>query len=332
VELIYTDRALNDVGLVDHMSADFAWGSDENDFEVELSATSGVPPVRGVVYDPTGRVGGVVRGHSVGSDGTLTVTGRTWTGMLGERVLCPPSGSAYFTASGDASEVAEALIAQLGLSSLFSVEGTTGVEVSHTFDGTRDDAQQDAGRYMGGWAAMWQLVWEHGLSLDARWDPEQRRVALSLTERADRTDDESVAALDGQVTWETSTPVNHLVCLGQGEGASRTVVHLYADADGNVSTTQTLTGLDEVAEVYDDSSASTAAELRSHGESRLRNYFAEAGEVGVSINEGAGYALGDLIGGMDERTGTEAEAVVSKKIVTLDGAVASVRYETTVKG
>jgi hypothetical protein len=32
--------------------------------------------------------------------------------------------------------------------------------------------------------------------------------------------------------------VNHLICLGSGELQNRIVVHLYVDADGNISQTQ----------------------------------------------------------------------------------------------
>ena len=46
--------------------------------------------------------------------------------------------------------------------------------------------------------------------------------------------------------------VNHLICLGSGELRNRTVVHLYVDGNGNISQTQTFTGLEERAEVLDE--------------------------------------------------------------------------------
>lgn len=46
-------------------------------------------------------------------------------------------------------------------------------------------------------------------------------------------------------TTEAQRGINHLICLGKGELADRLVVHLYADAEGNVSEAQTFFGNDE---------------------------------------------------------------------------------------
>lgn len=43
----------------------------------------------------------------------------------------------------------------------------------------------------------------------------------------------------------TGNPVNHLVCLGEGELRTAWSSTLYADAKGDITTSQTLFGLDE---------------------------------------------------------------------------------------
>ncbi len=75
-------------------------------------------------------------------------------------------------------------------------------------------------------------------------------------------------------------PVNHLICLGTGEGKDRVVVHLYADTEGAVSETQSLTGLDEVQAVYDYSNADRA-ELLEKGREKLEALQAQGGVEGA---------------------------------------------------
>ena len=57
--------------------------------------------------------------------------------------------------------------------------------------------------------------------------------------------------------------INHLICLGLGELKNRTVIHLYADANGVISRTQTQFGSDEVTNVYDYAGAETENLIKS---------------------------------------------------------------------
>ena len=318
MELTYTDSSWADVGLLDYSSADFAWGSDENDFEVVLAPSSGVPEVGSLVYDASGELGGIVRGYesSYDSDG-LKIVGDTWTGIINTRILCPDSGQAYLTVSGDLSACISTLVEKLGLEWLFSVDtAKVGVAVSHTFTGSRDLYQDDAGRYMGGWSALWQMLVDSGCKCRMRWNPGSRRVVLSGMRRRDWTDSESIDAGVSAVSVNSRKPVNHLVCLGQGELSQRTVVHLYADGSGKVSETQSIEGADEISEVYSDASAEDRATLVSDGKKKLAS----------------GFELGDLVGGTDVKTGVSATAIVTKVTVTVsgDGAVETT-YESNVR-
>lgn len=335
MELTYTDASFNDVGLLDFSSADFAFGADENDFEIVLNPGSGVPVIGALVYAEGGDVGGIVRGYESEYDtDILRVVGDTWAGIFDSHVLCPPSGSAYFTVSGDLNACIGSLISQLGLSSFFQrYPASSGRSISHTFKGDRtDSAQSDTGRYMGGWAALWQMLVDNGCKARFTFDPEARTVTVRGLGRRNYTDSESIDAGAASVKVSQRRPVNHLVCLGQGEMAARTVVHLYADDAGRISTTQTLTGLDEVAEVYDNTGAETAAALTSDGTAKLKELWADSQEVTVGTSTlDVEFELGDLIGGTDVQTGVYAEAVVSKKVVTVEGTATAVKYESTVR-
>ena len=335
MELVITDKNWDEVGVLGYTSGDFAFGADENDFSLQVWRGQDVPKdylsENYLVYSEDGEVGGMVRGIKLASNGEVTLTGVTWTGFIGEHVLCPPNGSAYFTASGEVGEIARTLMSRLGLSSVVRILGDTGLTVTHTFSGSRDAAQQDAGRYMNGWSALWQLLYEHGCKASFAFNPETRTIDVTVGIKADRTDDEEIAISPSRISATVKRPPNHLVCLGKGELAERTVIHLYADANGNVSTTQSLFGNREVAEVYDDSSAEDADELSRQGTSKLKDLISECKSLNIEVPNDVLYDVGDLVGGMDERTGLEATAVIVKKIVRLSGDSVSREYKTTLK-
>lgn len=332
MELTYTDLAGNDLGALDFASADFAWGADENDFTVKLSPASGIPQDKAYVYCEGTDIGGIVRGDESDGRGSLTITGNTWTGELDAHTLMPPTGQAYFRVSGDLNECIRKLLSQLGMTWLFSAPNQkTGIQVNHTFKGSQDSAQQDTGRYMGGWAALWQMLIACNAKVSMRWDPATKRVIISGSHRGDYTDNEELAASKAIVSVKRTTAPNHLICLGKGEMAARTVVHIYADKNGNISTKQLLFGRDEISDVYDNSSAEDAAELRSDGIAKLKELREDAQEVSVSAKDNVDLDVGDLVGGTDTATGVSAQAIITKKVVTFDGQNATADYETAIR-
>lgn len=331
MDLTVTDASWRDVGIVTPTDGDFAWGQDENDFSVDMMGQ--VPEEGALMYADGSEIGGIVRGYSTQTDiGTFSVVGDTWTGVLDSHVLGPDNGQAYYTVSGDVRDCASTLIGRLGLGGLFVVaSGRTGVVVSHTFQGSQDASQQDAGRYMGGWQAMWQLLYEHGCKARFAWDDVAKRVVMTVDRRHDWTDAESQSAGLAVVGVSRRAPTNHLICMGKGDLADREILHLYADARGNVSTTQTLTGLHEIAETYDDSSKE-GDELRSDGAKKLRDLWADSQTVDITAANGVSFDLGDVIGGTDARSGIGATAVVSKKVASFKQGRVSWSFSSTVRG
>ena len=119
--------------------------------------------------------------------------------------------------------------------------------------------------------------------------------------------------------------VNHLVCAGEGELRDREVIDLYADASGNISTTQTLTGVDEVALLYDYSGADST-ELTSSGTQKLKEYQTNGGATVNAVGRGD-WHVGNRLQVRDKRSGTTVTAVIAKKIVKVERGVLSVAYE-----
>lgn len=332
MELIVTDTEYADIGMLDFTDGDFAFGTDENDFSLNLSADAELPQKGAVIYsEDDGSVGGIVREHD-SDDGKASVGGSSWTGILAEKTLKPPAGEAYWVANGDIRTIAAQLVTRLGLDDLVYVTSDmTGIVVRHTFAGSREETQQDAGRYMNGWAALWQLCYEHACKPVFRWDPSARKIALTCRRLVDHTDDESMQAKPASVKIKNALPINHLVCLGSGELEERDVVDLYADARGNISTRQTLFGIDEISEIFDDPSASDMEELVRQGTARFKERRESATSVDIAAPDGVFWNIGDIVGGIDERTGISARATVTKKVVRLDGKTASVEHSTTIR-
>lgn len=332
MDLTFTDSAWRDVGLVTPSEGDFAWGADENDFSIDVYGNT-MPEVGGVLYLEGSDIGGLVTGYESRTDlGTFSVVGDTWTGVLDRHVLRPDSGSMYWTVRGDVRDCAAALVSRLGMGALFAVAPRrTGLVVTHTFRRvTNDEAQGGTSRYMGGWSAMWQLLYEHGCKAGFAWDASAHRVTMTISRARDWTDAESQSAGLAEVGVTTRLPCNHLVCLGGMQGAEREVLDLYADSSGRVSTRQTYTGLDEIAQVYDDNNHN-GDELRTAGTKKLRDLWAESGSVTVQARQSVVFDLGDLVGGTDVRSGISATATVTKKVASFKAGSLSYTYSSTTR-
>ncbi|WP_368095946.1 hypothetical protein, partial [Bifidobacterium adolescentis] len=118
---------------------------------------------------------------------------------------------------------------------------------------------------------------------------------------------------------------NHMIGLGKGDLRNRLVVHYYADDSGKVSNTRTFGGRDEIAAVYDYSSAEKD-ELDKQTKKQLQD-LQGAGAVDVTVHDGLSLDVGDRVAGCDHVTGLTVTAVVLKKIVKLSGGLLSVSYE-----
>lgn len=332
MELTFTDTNFRDVGVIEPYDGDFAWGNNENDFSIDVAGDN-VPEVGSMIYAEGSDLGGLVTGYKsdVGAE-AFSIVGHTWTGVLNRRVMGPDYGQAYLTLSGDITECVSQLIARAGMGELFVVNPSqVGVRVTHTFTGSQSAAQQDTGRYMGCWSAMWQLLLETGCKARFAWSDKLKHVVIDVTKRKDYTDNESQMVGVAMVGISTQKTTNHLVCLGKGELENREIVHLYSDTQGNVSQTQTIYGINEIAETYNQSSAETS-ELIKNGTKHLKDLWTKSQQVTIKSNSTAQpFDLGDVIGGVDARSHVTAQAVVTKKVASFKQGQMTYTYTSTVR-
>lgn len=302
-----------DLGSTSDFTLDLSFGDSGNNFTL---ACPSLPITYGCVVAVEGTEwAGVVDSSEDSLEGgvsTTTWSGRTFHGVLVGKVLCPPSGQDYLTASGDANDCLCSLVARVGLSGFVEVaDGKAGIDVRYTFD-----------RYCDAYTGIRKMLAASGARLMIR--REDGRTLMWAEAAESHGDGIDSDLLDFDATRVTR-PVNHLVCAGTGELADRTVVHLYADAHGNVSQTQTLFGADEVCELYDYSSADHD-KLVEDGTKKLQGYQSQ-GSVDVTVHDGLTLYVGDTVTAANHDTGRTVTATVNKKIVKVSGGVASVSYE-----
>lgn len=311
--LVVHDSTVGDIREIEDFELDIAFGSDEN--ALKLQARAGDVPEEGqfVFIDGT-EYGGVIdqASYDAGREATDSILckGRTWHGILAGKRLLPDSGSGYLSVSGKAGDVLASLIARMGLSGLFSA-ATDDTAVSYTFD-----------RFTDGYSGLKALAQANGRKVAMR--RKGGKVELSLPPVVDYANKVDSDLLDFTLT-SVHRCVNHLVCAGTGELENRAVIHFYADAAGNVSHTQSLFGVDEIAALYDYSNAD-ADKLEEDGRKKLKEYQTQ-GSVEVEAHDDIDVDVGDVISARDNAHGRTVTATVAKKIVKVSRGVATYRYE-----
>lgn len=298
----------------DDWSADIAYGTDEQRFTI--SRLAGAPLAAHMRWQVDGTaLAGVVDKvcPSVAEDGSSSVSykGRTVQGVLAGKVLVPPSGQTHLTATGDLNDCIRSVVQTCGLSGYLTVPGAeSGFEVS----GYRYR------RFVDAYTGLRMLCASVGARLLFRATGGGIELsAVSATTYGDLPSER--VAFDAERTYR---PCNHMVGLGAGEGAAREVVHWYADASGNLSQTQTLKGVAEVAQTYDysgsdDLSADTKAKLAE---------LQGQGTFTAALPDDAGLDVGDSVTAYDSTTGIGVEAQVTKVICKVSLGEAVTSYET----
>ena len=318
MDLIYTNPDREDIGVLQNYDMDLAFGADENNFECTISAAAHCCEAGSLLYMEGTEYGGIVDGIQSKSDTQEVVySGRTWHGILNSKVIEPDSGSAYLKITGEANSVLGSLIARMGVSDLF--------EASSEVSGLNIKNYQ-MNRYISGYDGILKMLGSVGAKLQVTF--RGGKVILSAVARYDFAQDEEFDSdqVDFDIKKKFKT-VNHLICLGSGELQNRMVIHLFADQDGNISQTQTQFGMDEFAEVYDYSNVESEAELISGGEERLKSLW-EPVELSVDFDDSSDkYAVGDIVGAIDNITGISVSAEITKKIVTIKNGQITISYK-----
>ncbi len=233
------------------------------DFEVQIDLTAFASSGYTFdyrVYCPGTEFGGTISDiEIVSSESMAYIRGDTWRGMLRKKIICPDTGEDYKTVSGEANAIMAELVGDC-FGDLITVDTSDSGYTVTSYQFNRYCTMEE------GFTAMLEAA---GAKLVIAYDQDAGQVKLSAQAVA-TTGDEYTDDQIHLTVRDYRRGINHLICLGQGDLAERERIDLYVDADGNISTEQTYTGLDERVAVYDYSSAESTDELQSGGEERLK--------------------------------------------------------------
>lgn len=318
MDLIYTSRFREEQGVLFGYELDLAFGADENDFECTVTAENHVCENGSLLFFEGTEYGGMVDAiESNTATDDVIYSGRTWHGMLNSKVLEPDAGESYLVLNGEANTVLASLVQRMGLTDLFSAsDEDSGITIK----------SYKMNRYILGYDGIMKMLASAGAKLKIKFS--DGVAVLSAHPVKDYTKDEE---FDSDLVPFTAKrnykSVNHLVCLGSGELSNRLVVHLYADEEGNISHTQTFTGIDEITSIYEYSQISEESELIAEGKAKFKELLA-TDEIVIDFDADSDeYDVGDIIGAVDNVTGLSAHATIKKKVLAVKNGQFTISLE-----
>lgn len=247
-----------DIGVIHDYDFDLAFGSDENSFELTLSEH--ICDFNYYIYFEGTEYGGIIDAIKVDTKTkNIVYSGRTWHGILENKVICPDEGLDYLTVNGEANAVLGELIERMELDDLFTASTEdSGVQID----------TYDMERFVKGYTGIKKMLKEEFCRLKIEFQKGQ--VVLSAVPRIDYSNDEEFDSTQVEFTIvKNDRPCNHLICLGSGDLRDRHVIHVFTDANGGIcpyattdtpvededyildTSQQALLEEDEVTDIYD---------------------------------------------------------------------------------
>ena len=300
-------------------SYDIEVGKTENSFQFQIKQQEyETIPSGARIYIPDTEYGGLFRELQTNTkEDVICPGGLTWRGMMQKKIIVPPSGQDYATDSGELNAIIRSRV-ESALPGMFigSFE-STGVSVTNF--------QYD--RYCTLEAGLTKMLKSVGYRLDIRYSEPDKAVIVSAVPIVDYSQSVEFSS-DMQLNYIMQMQgdgINHLICLGQGELKDRTVYHLYVDKNGNITTTQYYTGVDEITEVYDYAGAELP-DLIQYGEQRLRELM-NTNVFQITVEPGTDIEVGDIVGGKDYLSKMKMSAPITGKIVRWQNGFQTIEYK-----
>lgn len=300
MDLVYADEAKKDIGFLEPYSFDMAYGSDENDFECIVDINDHCLDKGFYIYSPYNEIGGIVDGIKVSSEKEqITYFGRSWHGVLENKIFSPPANNDYLYLSGEANSVLSYIVALFDLGDLFSVPETdSGIIIK----------RYQMERYIGGYSGIIKMLKENGAKLRLKW--EKGMIQMQAVPLIDYTAVDEIDSSQRNITvTQNYKACNHLICLGKGDLAQRAVIHLFTDEKGNIQpysksaapikdsdyildeSQKVLFNENEIVKTYDYSSAEITTNYvltttrPSDWNSNYKNYYTYDGESYKAVSD-----------------------------------------------
>lgn len=223
MDLIYTNKNKEDMGVIQDFSLDMAYGSDENNFELQKFFSEEELENGSFIYVDNTEYGGIIDAvkDDTSSD-NITYTGRTISGILNSKIIIPDTTTGYFAVEGYANDIIKELIERCDLTNLVSINEIVENNIyisyyefgyDYLYDGLRKMLSSFSAKLKFKFSGAKILLWAENI------------VDYSTDEEFDNSQISFTAA-------KIYNSVNHLICVGSDDLLNNYCIHLFIDADG----------------------------------------------------------------------------------------------------
>lgn len=240
MDLIYADvekGIIIDRGVLNTYTFDCSFGEKENDFELRVPMGAHELSEDQIVYVNGTEYGGVIDAIEVDTENQMMIySGRTWHGILENKILYPQPGFNYFYVNGDANDVLRELLERMNiipgdLNELYVKPENAFMSVAEHLAGYEVDAKvaSESGNYAHGYTFIRDLLYQNDLK------PKIVNGVIEAVPNIDySSDDDFLEGTDQFRAKRNYNSINRLHCMGSGNLADRYVIDLYLDENGGL--------------------------------------------------------------------------------------------------
>lgn len=240
MDLIYADvekGKIIDRGVLNIYTYDGSFGEKENDFELRVPMGAHKLSEDQLVYVNGTEYGGVIDAIEVDTENQMMVySGRTWQGILENKIIYPLPGYNYFYVNGDANEVLRELLERMNiipgdLNELYVKPENAFMSVAAHNAGYDVNARvaSESGNYARGYTFIRDLLYQFDLK------PKIVNGVIEAVPNVDySSDDDFLEGTDQFKAKRNYNSINRLHCMGSGNLADRYVIDLYLDENGGL--------------------------------------------------------------------------------------------------
>ncbi|WP_026664834.1 hypothetical protein [Butyrivibrio sp. FC2001] len=241
MDLIYADvkdGTIKDLGILSNYFFDLSFGKSENDFS--LTCPDGATRLYEdqVIYIEGTEFGGIIDHIEVDTASRkLVYSGRTWHGVLENKVLYPFANDDYLYYSGEANKVIAAMLERMNLTPGNGNELVRRPDAGVIKASTEDSGiiisgyrvSSEGGNYAKGYSLIRDMLYQY----DAK--PVIIDGVIKAVPLVDYSNDYDFLAQTDQFRAKRKyNSLNHLHCMGGGELSSRYTIDIYLDEGGGV--------------------------------------------------------------------------------------------------
>lgn len=240
MDLIYADVVngmIIDRGILNSYSFDMSFGESENDFQLVCPMEGTKLEEDQLIYISGTEYGGIIDAIEVDTSNLKIIyTGRTWHGILENKILYPPKGYDYLYLQGDANDVLRYLLERMNI-----IPGEANelyVAPEHAFMSVVDtDSYIDidmrvsskSGNYAHGYTFIRDMLYANDAKLKI---VDGVLSAVPLIDYSN--DDDFIEGTDQFQAKRSYNSLNRLHCMGSGNLSKRHTIDLYLDANGGL--------------------------------------------------------------------------------------------------